>query len=367
MPIDAKQTLFLALRNLPNLSTNFKDVDWVVGNLDIPQLSAAGYLFITRNGVVFSVCLDDYDLICLREKCSDLSENSLKFLSPQNMKHSFYPERAQSSESIIKSIELHAHKSLGITEYGLKSFGEEKDKNLMKALELACSLHFSNKTNFISTIAKFALEEKKELSSVLTRAGFSLTDFKFHNQVLSEDTKESIAKSINDMLSNIDPLTTKINFAIQVFNEVNDSDENDIEKYKSKVDQIINEIISDRNCNENLKNNIEVYNNMDLKRRCAQIKLELERYENNDENTETLFHTKILHSALINKNDIHFYDILKKYINRIKLNENIFKSGKNLFLEYLEKKCYNQLIASLAECSHGVKYYILHKGTINII
>jgi hypothetical protein len=364
MPIDAKQTSFLALRNLPNLSTNFKDVDWIVGNLDIPQMSATGYLFVIRNSKVLSVCLDDYDLIYLREKCSDLSQNAFKFLSPQNMNHSFYPERARSSESIIKAIELHAYKSLGITDYGLRSFEEEKDENLTNTLELACNLQSSNKTNFIATIAKFALKEKSELSPILTRAGFSLTHFKFHNQVLSEETKESIAKSINDILLNIDPLTTKINIAIEVFNEVNESVESDLEKYESTVNQVINEIIIDTNCSQELKNNTEVYNNMDLRRRCARIKSELEKYENREENIESLFHTKMLHSVLINKNDFHFCDSLKKYINRINLNESIFKSEKNKFLEYLEEKYYNQLIASLAECSHGVKYYILHTGII---
>jgi SMC interacting uncharacterized protein involved in chromosome segregation len=88
---------------------------------------------------------------------------------------------------------------------------------------------------------------------------------------LSENAKESIAKSLNFILSNIDPLTIKINVAIQVFNEFNESVENDIEKYRSTVDQVIKEIIADKNCSDNLKINIEVYNNMDLKQRCAQI------------------------------------------------------------------------------------------------
>jgi hypothetical protein len=83
---------------------------------------------------------------------------------------------------------------------------------------ITSNLQSSNKTNFIATIAKFTLIKNKELSSILARAGFSLTHFKLHNQVLSEDTKESIAKSINDLLSNIDSLTIKINIAIQVFN-----------------------------------------------------------------------------------------------------------------------------------------------------
>ncbi len=46
----------------------------------------------------------------------------------------------------------------------------------------------------------------------------------------------------------------------------------------------------------------------------------------------------MLHSVLINKDDFHFCVILKKYINNINLNENIFKSAKNKFIEYLEKK-----------------------------
>jgi hypothetical protein len=364
MPIDAKQTSFQAIRNLQNLTTNFKDVDWIVGNLDIPQMSATGYLFIVRNSVVFAVCLDDYDLILLRDKCYDLTENGLKFFSPQNMKYSFYPERAQSSEIIIKVIELHSHKNLGINEYGLKSFDEEINEKLMNTLELACALHTKNETDFISTLAKFALEENQELTPVLSRAGFSITDLKFYNKILSEDTKKSIAESIHGIITKTSPISTKINIAIQVINEVIDSPEDDIQEYESKLDQVINAIIADENCVQELKNNIEVYNYMDLKLRCVRIKSELENFANREDIIETLFHSKMLHSVLINKNNLHFCDILKRYINKIQINDNIFKSVKTKFLEELGKKYFNQLIASLAECSHGVKYYILHKGII---
>ncbi len=367
MPIDAKQTSFLAIRHLSNLITYFKNVDWIVGNLDIPKMSATGYLFIIKNSEVYAVCLDDFDLIYLKEKCYYLSEATLKFLSPENLKNSLHPERARFSEIIIKIIESHNHKTLGINEYGLESFNEDSNENLLNALELASILHsrINTETNFIAAVAKFALRENEELSPVLCNAGFSTIEFDFHDQVLNDVKRKAIRESIEEILLEIDPLFVKMNIAIQVFNEAINSDENEVEVCNEKVESILNDILKDKNINEEMKLNIVVYNDKDLRIKWAKIKSEIEKFQSQECNEDTYFHAKMLHSVLINKNDDYFCDVLEKYIAKIDLNENIFKSVKNKLFKYLTGKQYNQLISSLAECSHGVKYYILHKGMIS--
>ncbi len=361
MPIDAKHTSFLAIKKLQNLKPSFKDVDWIVGNLDIPQILATGYLFIIKNSKVVAVCLDEYDLKFLKEKCCKLSEKSLKFLSPENMKNSFYPDRAISSEKIIKTIEMHQYKRLDISEYGLLSFEEEKDENLINALELACSVQSNIETDSIATIAKFSLRENEELYTILSKAGYSLTDLKFQNNILSEENKIYIKNNIQALLAKSNSLIPKILFAIQVCKEAIDFNEKDISVFESKVDKALELIITDKNCKEDLKEKIKAKKFIELKSRCAEIKLELEKFENEEEKSEKFFHTKKLYSVLINEKNTDFCDVLKKYITRIK-NNKIIESKKQKFFKELKQKHFNKLIASLAELSHGVKYHIVRKG-----
>jgi hypothetical protein len=365
MPINAKLTSFLAIRNLPNLITYFKHVEWIVGNLDIPKMRATGYLFIIRNSVVHAVCLDDYDLIYLKEKCSNLTETSLKFLSPQNLKYSLHRERAQYSEKIIRTIDRH-NETLAINEFGLKSFEEENNEKLMNALELACILQsrINIETNFIAAIAKFALKENEALSGILSSAGFSINDLEFTDQVLSDGKREAIKDSINKLLKKIDPLFTKINIAIQVLNDAINYDDIEVETCNKNVKHIIDDILNDQSINDEIKKNIVIYNDKDLNEKCARIKSELEKFLTKETLNEAYFHTRMLHSVLINNDIIYYWDIIENYIKKIELNESIFKSVKRKLLKELKEKHYNQLVATLFECSLGVKYYILHQGIV---
>jgi hypothetical protein len=363
IPIDAIQTSFLAMKILRTLITTemSKSIKWIAGNLDIPDMASTGFLFIVKNSKVIAVCLDDLDVTLLKEKFDKESEKSLDILSPKNMKYSFYPERAFFSEKIIKVIEFQNHKNLEINEYGLKSFEEEPNSDLMNALELTCSSISGNETDIIATIAKFAINENEDLKNVLSRMGFCLSKNKFDNQILSEDNKQMIAKSIHDILKLKYPLTTKINIAIQALNEIISSDKEITDIQRGKFDQLITDLITTISFPVQLKNKIEVYNNEELTFRCTQVKNMLENYEILDENLDS-FHSKCFHSILINNISYCFPAVLKKYIDRIKLDENIFEPFKIKISQQFEQRFYHQLIVHLSECSNGVKYYLLHKG-----
>ncbi len=363
IPIDAKQTSFLAMKILRTLITTemSKSVKWIAGNLDIPDMFSTGFLFLIKNSKVIAVCLDEMDVTFVKEKFDKKSEKTLDILSPKNMKYSFYPERAIFAEKVIKVVEFQDHKNLEINEYGLRGFEEETNCDLFNALELTCSSLTGNESDIIATIAKFAIKENEDLKIILPRMGFCLSKNRFDNKILSEESKQLIAKSIQEILKSKNPLSTKINIAIQVLNEIITSEKDVTTIQKDKFDQVITDLITSVSFPEELKNQIDVYNNEEIVLRCTQIKNILENFEISDEKLES-FHSKCFHSVLINNLNYFFPAVLKKYIDRIILDEKFFESFKTKINQQFEHRFYYQLIVNLSECANGVKYYLIYKG-----
>jgi hypothetical protein len=357
IPIDAKETSYSAIKNLLNLinTSSLKGVEWVIGNTDIPNIRSTGFLFVVKNCRVIAVCLDDFDLILLREKFTNKSEQDLEIISPNNLRYSFYPERAKTSEIIIKSIELYSHKSLDIKNYGLNSFEEDVNENLAQALEIACFIHYKEEINLIGSIAKQAMKEFNVLIDIFSKIGYSITEKKFYGQVMSETSKSFLVNSVQNILKDIDPLSTKIDIAKQLLNQQN------IEIDSVNIDELINDIKNDPICPDDLRENINVPSEIDISAKISHLKKYLGNYENNQNVNSAFFHTKMLHLLLINGLNFFQSYILKEYINRITLNVNVFPSARSEFLKDLDEKLYNQLIIDLSKYSYGVKYYILHE------
>ncbi len=370
IPIDAKLTSFLAMTNIQKLLTFEinRDVEWVAGSLEIPQIFATGLIFIVKNSQVLAVCLDELDIMILIENLSSKFDQCLEILSPRNMKNSFYPDRAFSSEKIIKTLELKKHKNLEITDYGLESFNEDSNGDLLNALELTLSYISGDEVNIIATVAKFAIKENKDLDALLLKAGYSSTETKFYKNILNQEAKSKLAESIEENLRNKNPFSIKINLAKKTLNDIINTDESDKIIQKQKIDNILNSITKDKDCPINLKKSLEIIDDdLNLDHRCYRTKSIIEKYENEEERMEKVFHTKILHSLLINNLDNYISDVLKRYIDKITLVENIFESARSRFNEDLEQKLYFHLKVHLAECSYGVKYYLLHEGNEYII
>jgi len=132
IPIDAEQTSSQSIVNLAkfvNLEI-FKEIEWVVGGLDISEILATGYLFIIKNSKVMAICLDELDMKLMSKTFNSQSNDFINLLAPKRIEYSFYPERAKSAEIIIKYIEHDSHEILNITDYGLKSFEGTQDGNL---------------------------------------------------------------------------------------------------------------------------------------------------------------------------------------------------------------------------------------------
>jgi hypothetical protein len=121
IPIDATITSCLSIRNLSTLvsSSNLKNVKWIVGNLDIPSMQSAGFLFLIKNCKVIAVCLD---VVLFKESFNIESETSVSIFSPKNLENSYHPIRAEFSVKIIKLIELEKQENLEINEFELESF-----------------------------------------------------------------------------------------------------------------------------------------------------------------------------------------------------------------------------------------------------
>ncbi len=370
IPLNAKLTSFLAMMNIQSLlalEIN-RDVEWIAGSLEIPQILATGLIFIVKNSQVLAVCLDELDIMILMENLSSKFDQCLKILSPRNMKNSFYPDRVFSSEKIIKKLELKKHKILEITDYGLESFSEDSNDDLSNALELTQSYILGEEVNIIATVAKFAIKENKDLDVLLLKAGYSPAETKFYENTLSQEVKSKLAESVEKILRDKNPFSIKINMAKKLLNDVTNLNENDEIIQNQKIDKILNSITKDKDCPINLKKSLKINDDdLGLDYRCYRTKSIIEKYEKEEERTETVFHTKILHSLLINSLDNYFSDVLKRYIDKITLVENIFESAASRFNQDLEQKLYFHLIVHLAECSHGIKYYLLHKGNEYII
>jgi hypothetical protein len=311
-----------------------------------------------KNSKVIAVCLDEFDINIFRENLNQGLEGELDIISPKNMRYSFYPERTLMSEQVIKNIELYSHINLNITEYGLKSFEDSVNENLLNALELACCFVQKDDLNILNSISKWALKESDELYDIIARAGFSFTENKFIQHNLSETNKIFLTKSVRRILSRVDSLSTKINVAKQL---LNDDDEQSIE---IELNKIIKEIQNDPHCTDELRKNLKVPLDIDFRSRYSHVKLCLEKYGIENDKNEKFFHTKMLHLVLINKKKYVIPDILKNYLNRIILDENIFPSAKTKIFKSLEEKRYNQLVIDISMYSYGVKYFILHEGTL---
>jgi hypothetical protein len=121
--INAEQTFSRAMAKLSKYvnSSVFKNVDWIVGSLEIDLVETA-LLFIIINSRIKAICLDELDMKILSETFNDSQVNYSVLLSPEQMKNSFYPERAVSAEKIMKLIEGGEHTILNINKYGLESF-----------------------------------------------------------------------------------------------------------------------------------------------------------------------------------------------------------------------------------------------------
>jgi hypothetical protein len=357
MPIDVEETSYSAIKNLPNLinSSSLEGIKWIVGNTDIPKMRATAFLFVVKNGKITAVCLDDFDLILLREKFQSDTKSVLDILAPKNLQYSFYPERALASENIIKAIELHSHVNLEIEYYGLKSFEESVDENLLRALELSCGFISKDELNILSSVAKYALRENDELIDTYTEIGFSFTENKFCPENFNETNRKKLTDSVHQILCSVDSLSTKIDVAKQIMNEL------DFQNYESKLNDIINDIKDDAQCTEEMKKGLNVPLGIDINTKCSHIKTCLEKFGNQADSNENYFHTKMLHLVLLNNRNHFPYDILKKYLDRISLTENNEPVKKKL-LNDLEEKLYYQLIADLSKYSHGMKHYILRES-----
>ncbi len=357
MPIDATETSYSSIKNLPNLinSSSFEGIEWIVGNTGLPKMRATGYLFVIKNGQVIAVCLDDFDLILLREKFQSEPKRVLEILNPKNIQYSFYPDRALATENIIKAIELHSHINLDIEYYGLKSFEESVDENLLHALELSHSFISKDELNILSSIAKYALEENVKLDDTFTGAGFSFTENKFHPENFNETNRKALTESVHQILSSVDSLSTKIDVAKQIMNEL------DFQSYEPKLNDIINDIKADPQCTEEMKKGLDVPLGIDINTKCSHIKTCLEKFGNQTDQNENYFHTKMLYLVLIKSRNNFPSDILKKYLDRISLIVNN-EPVKTKLLNDLEEKIFYQLITDLSKYSHGIKYYILHES-----
>jgi hypothetical protein len=355
--IDAVETRYSAIRNLPNLisSSSMEGVEWIVGNTGLPGIRTTGFLFIVKNSKVIAICLDDFDILLFREKFLFRTENDLEIISPRNMRYSFYPERALSSENMMKNIELHSHIPLDIPEYGLKSFEESVNQNLLNALELACCFIHKDELNLLNFIAKWALEENGELIEAFSHVGFSFAENKFQEQNMSETNKKFLAEALRQILEKVDSLSTKIVVAKEVLNE------EILKNDESKLSQIIADIQNDPQCTDELRKNMIVPPDIDFSSKRNHIKSCLERFEDKFNEKELFFHTKMLHLMLISNQSNIFPNIFKNYLNRITLDESIFPSAKTGFLKDLEEKLYNQLIIDLSKYKHGIKYFIMQE------
>jgi hypothetical protein len=123
--------------------------------------------------------------------------------------------------------------------------------------------------------------------------------------------------------------------------------------------------MNDKNCPKSLIDKIKNFDGIELKTKCLQVMKLLEQYENENEDNNG-FHLKSLLSILNNESDSNVNNVLLSYINQINVDENVFGPVKPKLIEELNKKHFFQLIAYLTGVSHGIKYFIIHRGNIKI-
>jgi hypothetical protein len=355
MPIDARETSFLAIKILASLisSQPLKGVQWVIGNTDTPELSVTGLLFIVKNCRVRAVCLDELDLTLLRENFALTSDDRLEIISPDKLNNSFYPKRAKTSEKIIRAIEMYNHESLNITNYTLSSFDDESNVDLLNAFELASYYAHKDDLKFMGLIAKWALTEENVSDNVFSKSEFSLCHEMFEIQIMNQNRKKIFLKNIRHFLEQVVPFSTKIDLAKIILNEPRDLD------FEQKLDKIINNIKNNPDCTDDLKLNIDYPTGLDLETKSKNFRLELENYENDSQNEKSYFHTRMLHYAL-SVNEDGLRNIVKKYIENIEFREKTISWDKNLSLKDLEENLVNKLVLDLSIHSDGIKFYILH-------
>jgi hypothetical protein len=362
MPIDARETSFPAIKILASLisSPRLKDVQWIIGNTDTPELSATGFLFIVKNCRVRAVCLDELDLIWLRENFVLTSDDRLEIISSDKLNNSFYPDRAKSSEKIVRAIEMYNHESLNITNYTLSSFNDELNVELLNAFELASYYAHKDDLKFMGLIAKCAVTEDKVSDNVFSKSEFSLCHEMFQIQIMNRNRKQIFLQNIRQFLEQVVPFSTKIDLAKIILNEPRDPD------FEQKLDKIINDLKNNPDCTDDLKLNIDYPTGLDLKTKSKDFRLQLENYENDSQNEKAYFHTRMLHYAL-SVNEDGLRNIVKKYIENIEFREKTISCDKNLFLKDLEENLVNKLVLDLSIHSNGIKFYFLHDSMfINI-
>jgi hypothetical protein len=366
LPLNAQETSILAIRNLPHLVTlsTMENVDWVVGNLDIPEMFATGLLFMIKNAKVYAVCLDDLDIIFLINKFESSSEtySDLDLLSPENLSNSFYPRRAEYSKFIINSIEFQEKVIFEINELGLKGFEEEINKNLLNAYKLICTIKSQNETSILELIASLALEENSALIELLSLVGYSKAKRKFHEHVLSEDYKKVLITELEKLLMKNYPLATLINKCLILLNEITDTTETMLDSYLENLEKIIDNIKKNQFCPEKLKSDIELFDDHEPRPRSIHLKQLLKKYVCGQIETDEIFHTNSLYLSLMSDFKMNELDLIKRYIDKICLIGNVMKDTEKNFMKELERNNINQLIVLLSECLPGVKFFIVNKG-----
>ncbi len=364
--IDATLTSQIAIRNLSTLVSlsNLKKVKWIVGNLDIPSMQSAGLIFLIKNGKVIAVCLDDFDVVLFKEKFDKDFESSVSMFSPKNLENSYHPIRAMFSEKTIKLIELEKQENLKIGEFGLESFAEDPDINLMDALKLACNALKNDDTVF-STLAEFAISEYPELKDILLEAGYSSTENRFAFKLMSDVKRKSLEKVMENFLLINNPLATRISLAIKFLDDISYNNETEEKLCEENINRLLLEIKEETECPENIKKGIEAFDQKNFSYRCSRIKELFKNYEIETKNSEIAFKTRMFHSFLVNTNDYNLSEIIGKYIEKIPIKDGLFDQKKKTEpMQRLQNNETLQLVLSLSELSLGSKYFILHKCKI---
>jgi hypothetical protein len=369
VPIDAILTSCLAIRHLSTLisSNKLKNIRFIVGNLDIPLMQSTGFLFILKNKRVIAVCLDDLDVFLFKENFDNESDSSISMLSPKYLNYSYHPIRAKFSEQIIKIIELDINENSKIEHYGLESFNENPNIDLINALELTVSALGDDETDVISTLAKFALTEYSELKEPLSEVGFSIIEMKFNFKLLSDEKRRSIKDIIENFINVKHPLINKINSALNFLKEIPHNQREERQFQEEKLNEIISEIKNEIECTDKLKNDIEFLDNHNFILRCSQLKALFENVviEIMNMKGDIGFHTKMFLSFIIKNNESDLFVLIEKYINRIMINDTILESTKVKFDKQLKSKSINFLAITLSEISLGLKYFILQNGLLS--
>jgi hypothetical protein len=307
------------------------------------------------NGKVEAVCLDDWDINMLEEGLTNDFDSVVEKLSPKNLKFSFYPERAQSSEEIIKYIELHEHKNLQISKYGLETFEEEPNKEIIYSLDLINSIKSKDRNNIIETLIRFALEECPNLEPYLKC-------IRSHENKQEKKFEATILQEVEKILDKESSFSLKTNEMIKMCNELISCEDKIATEAQINLDLILERVMIDEKCSEDLKNKLISLKGEEILIKCYQIKELVEKCKINNEFLDKLFHTTNLHLILIDSSDHQVKNILQRILYRIDLNEKVFNGIKEKLKTELDKNVFSQLVITLSRLSKGVKYYMLYEG-----